>query len=459
MARDLTTGNIKKQLFTLAGPVVGMSLLHHLYSIVDIACLGRLSKEAVAGVTLISLLQMITIHAASVITEPLNHFLSFSLGAKNYRQASLWLSRGAFFALCLGLFIFLIIKISGAAYITMMVEEEAVRESALTYLRIVSPVYIFTPLFLVLGGAIQTDGDTTTPFYISAATNFLNIFLNITLIFGLLFFPRLEVAGAALATLISRSGAMVALLSLFIRGFGNLKLIKTSPGEFFKKKDLEKFLKLGIPRAGNSLLKSVSPAILMKTAALFGPAVLAAYAIGYRAIFLMMLPALGLSRAVTSISGQSLGSGNKPRSAYSIIKANSIYLYYALPVAIFIMLAPGLISGIFTNDNEVAAYTDRFLRFLSVSLLFAMATMSGDQILSRAGDNVNPMYASFFGNLIIQTSLAFFLSRYTPLAENGIWIADPFVWIFQSIFLYRILILGKWKGGKLFEESEKISCR
>lgn len=93
-------------------------------------------------------------------------------------------------------------------------DDAAVLTEGATYLTIVGISYPFTAVVIIYSAALRSSGDAKTPLYTSAFSMGLNILLNYLLIFGKWGFPRMEVAGAAWASLISRTCEMVCLLSI-----------------------------------------------------------------------------------------------------------------------------------------------------------------------------------------------------------------------------------------------------
>ena len=129
--------------------------------------------------------------------------------------------------------------------------EDEVLELGAQYFRIVGIPSVILSLMFVMSAILRGAGDTKTPMKISIVINGINALLDYVLIFGFLFIPELGIAGAAIATVISR---LIGTLAIFY--YINKEKVLAFRKEYWKpdKQHLMELSTLGAPAAGERLV-------------------------------------------------------------------------------------------------------------------------------------------------------------------------------------------------------------
>ncbi len=448
----LTEGPILKSLIFLAIPILIGNLLQSLYNLTDTFWVGRLGANAVAAVSLSFPVIFLIISLAGGVGLAGAILVAQYRGKENRemvdRVSGQTLLMAFIASIILGalgyLLAPLIVKILGA--------ESAVIPGATLYMKI-----SFLGILFVFGYAIYQSlargvGDAKTPVYIVLGTVLLNFVLDPLFIFGYGFIPGYGVAGAALATLGTQAVAL--LLGMIALNSGkkgiHLRLHHFKP-EF---KLMKRIIKLGIPSSLEQSSRSLGFIIMVSIAASFGTTILASYGIGQQVIMLVIIPALSLSIANSTLIGQNMGAGKIER-AEKIAKLSTLvgFIFLTLIGILLFIFAPIIINAFVPGETEVIKYGTQFLRVVALTFGFVGANMSAFGTLRGAGNTSITMKIAWF-TMILQVLFAYILSTFTPLSQYGLWLGFPVSSIVGAIISFSIMIKGKWKHIRIIEHQE-----
>ena len=260
---------------------------------------------------------------------------------------------------------------------------------------------------IVSNGAIRATGDTKSPAVIMAIAGLVNIVLDPFLIFGIGPFPRLELRGAALASVISWSITFAATIWIL----GKREKMIGFP-LFAAKQSLESWkqiLRISLPAAGTNILEPLSMAVLTRMVVQFGEEAVAAFGVGSRVESLALIGVAALSIAISPFVGQNYGARNYDRIRAALRFGFRISLGWGIAVFVILFSFADVISRIFNDDPAVIEAAVLFLMILPVSYGF----LGISWLVNSAFNALNkPLQASF---VILLHLFAFVL----PLAYLG----------------------------------------
>ncbi|MEL6185541.1 MAG: MATE family efflux transporter [Myxococcota bacterium] len=218
---------------------------------------------------------------------------------------------------------------------------------------------------MVGNAAIRATGDMVTPSYVMLTSGFVNLILDPLFIFGIGPFPRLELQGAAVATVISWSVTFfAALYFLIVRE----KMIELSVPRV---KDVltswRAILNVGLPAAATNVLTPLAGAALTRIVAGLGTPAVAAWGVANRLEGLSLVGVMALSTAVTPFVGQNLGAGRCDRLREAVRVSIGLCAGYGLAVAALLALGAGPIARSFNDDAQVTGYVLSFLWTVPIS--------------------------------------------------------------------------------------------
>jgi putative MATE family efflux protein len=287
--------------------------------------------------------------------------------------------------------------------------------------------------YFVVDATFRAAGDTRTPFLILAGAVAVSLLLDPMLILGLGPMPRLGIAGAALATVTTRSLAFVVGLVL-LRRRGMLRLGRP------RLPVLARIARVGAPTAATGVFFSVVYVVVARTASRFGTPALAALGLGFRVESWLYMIGVGFGAAAAAVVGQNLGAGRVDRAERAGWTMLGVASTPAAAGAAIAFLLPEWVAGVFTHDLTVIAETARYLRIAALAQLVVCAEVVLEGALGGAGETVAPMLAS--------TSLT---GARIPLAQwagarfgtVGLW------WVISLTAVGRgLAMMALWRGGR-----------
>ena len=216
--RDLTTGSITKGIFILAIPMILSNLLQAAFNLVDMIWVGRLGASALAAVAMSGQIIMVVMFVMIGIAVGTTAKVARAVGEKDRPKAD----NVAMQSLILGFFGSVIFAIVGYYLSPWLLEVLGAKPDVVMlgtgYLRITFIGVIVMFYGFLISAILQGAGDAATPMVILVVATLINIVLDPIMIFGLGFFPKLGVNGAAWATVISRAIGSVIALEVLLKG-------------------------------------------------------------------------------------------------------------------------------------------------------------------------------------------------------------------------------------------------
>lgn len=313
VSSDFTQGSILSKLIKFMLPVLGALILQAMYGAVDMLVVGRFGSNA--GISAIStgsnVINLVTFIITS-LTMGVTVLISRYLGEKKESRVGGVIGGAVtFFALTAAAL--MIILFFGAPLFTKWLNAPSdALNLTITYIRICGLGIIFVIAYNVISGIFRGLGNSKLPLIFVFIACIVNII-------GDLFFVivcNMDVAGAALATILAQAVSVV--LSLII--------IKRQQLPFsFKKSDIgfnseiSHFLKLGIPIAVQEFLTQISFLILCAIINNLGLEASSGYGIAQKVVSFVMLVPSSLMQSMSAFVGQNVGAGKESRARKAII--------------------------------------------------------------------------------------------------------------------------------------------
>ncbi len=436
---------VRRAIMMLAWPVILEQVLSMLTQMVDSAMVGRLGAEVVAGISLSFQPMMLVNGVFGGIAMGNTVLVARSIGARDRETAS----KVAFQALILGVALAAVMVVPGWFFapnmISIMGADAKALSSGVNYFRWLIPGTPFMLSSFIMGGSLRGAGDTRTPMIINAGANLLNVFLNWVLIWGNLGAPRMEEAGAALATSIARFAAFGAMLYVANRP----KSIIHFKWRGFKetvKLDMDitkRIVSIGLPAALERVVMSSASMLYARTVASLGMVPYAAHVVSLNAESMSYMPAFGFSTAASTMVGQNLGADQPHAAKISAVECWKMAAVVMVSMGVLFFLFPVGFMKIFTDDARVFPYaylTMRIMAFIQIpeSVGFVMGGA-----LRGAGDTRAALGFTVIGAWGLRAGLAFALIGRLGMGLLGAWIAMAADWTARAL-----LMTLRWRGDK-----------
>lgn len=434
--------NIFKQLTILSWPIILAFSMQVGYNIVDIFWVGKLGATAIAAVSLAGNVFFIILAVGQILGSGTIALVAQFYGAKqidnanNIIRQSLLLVSIIALPVCISGFIF------AKQIMSLLGGQADVLIISTSYLRIIFIGFFFQLISFTINYAFRGIGDMKTPMKIMLVATIINLILDPLLIFGLGFFPRLEVQGAAIATVIAKCASFLFGFIILIRGRSGIKL-NIFKKWYLKTKVVKTILSVGIPVGISYGLMAFSNMAVFRIVSSFSEYALAALGIGIRILQLASLPVVSIGIATTTLAGQSLGARDIKKTMQigniSMLFSTAITIFFGI---IFVTNAKFLVS-IFTQNPQVINYGLQFMQIVSLYLVFIGITMSLTGVFRGAGDTLPPMFAGLF-KLALLIALAILFSQNLGMGITGVWWAILISYSIETIIIIIWYASGKW---------------
>ncbi|MBB6479349.1 MATE family efflux transporter [Spirochaeta isovalerica] len=449
MKKDLTRGNVPGHLIRLAVPTMAGFMAQTLYDLVDMAWIGRISSEAVAGVTIFTTVFWIVEVLNEIIGNSSVSLISQSYGAGNRERTEQAIEQTLTFkalvALLAAALLFMFIK----PLMAFFTEDRLVLKMALDYgyLRIFFLPFMFSSF--TVNTALRCTGDVRTPMIIMIISSILNIVLDPFFMFETIpgtSIPGLNMGifGASLATVISTTAAFLGgFIFLFSSGGGVKPKLK---GLLKLRWDIDyKLLTIGLPIGLETFSRQFSLFLIMKFAALYGTASLAAFGIGNRLYGFIFLPLIGLFMGGSTVVGQNLGADRVDRavsaSKWSALFSTIMMIFFMAVAQIF----PSSIMSFFISDSDVIGTGVEMIRLISISFIPMGSTFGLAIAFSGSGHNMPFLLSGIVSKWVVQLPflLAGWFIFHWPVST--IWISFILADVVSAFFIAGAYGRGKWK--------------
>lgn len=444
---DILNGPIIKTLLILGWPVIVSNALQMLYNLVDTFWLGKIGKVAVAAPTvgfpvvflLISLGFGFSIAGVSLVSQ--------HTGAGSSENANKAAGQVISFMLFSSIGIAAIgYAIAPGLLQTLMGVPEDVFPKALRYIRIIFAGLPLMFVFFAFRSLIRGIGDMVTPMLVTGASVIGNMILDPILIFGLAGLPEMGVAGAAVATILSRGVA--SFIAIYLLFSGKLEIKLKLRDLVLKLRWVKQILKIGLPSAIGQAGTAVGFVLLMGLVSRLGVVAVSAYGIGQRIIGLLNIAIWGLASPLTTMVGQNIGAKNESRASLIAKRAYTLSFSVLMALALFVFLLKRPLFRIFIDDPEVISTGARFISLFIWSIPFFGVFRLTSSVFRGSGHTRPPMIMSLIRLLPLRVGVSYVLAFGVVginLGADGIWLG-----LFASNFLAGIMAFswfftGSWK--------------
>lgn len=441
---DLRQGDIKKILFRLSLPLMGTAFVQMAYSLVDLIWLGKLSTNAVAAVGTSGFYIWIADAIMLISGTGIAVGLAQAYGEDNRETSEKVVRAGFQINIIICILLILIYASMHKRIIGYYHLEPVVEKMTIEYFLIVTIGFIFKFSTSAKSSTFYAKGDSITPFRVSAISLLINIILDPILIFGLGPFPRLEVNGAAIATVVAQ---FINAFLYFIIGKKYSEIYERV--KFFKEFNREavlNILKLGVPVSAQSIIHAFVGVKLNRYIAGFGAGAIAVYAIGSQIESISWMTAEGFSKAFSAFFGQNYGYRDFKRLKEG--KKEGMKIIVSLGVFASILLfvfSRGLFMIFISEDMHVVEMGSWYLKIIAFSELFMAIEIGIAGMLNGLGLTRYPAINAAVLN-IARIPFAYFMIPIFGL--NGIWGAMSISSVLKGLSMLAIFnILNKKTNG------------
>lgn len=446
-----TTKSAYRQLLQIAIPSVLELVLVSLVGSVDTMMVGSLGAEAIAAVGLVGQPRMLLLCIFFALNIGVTAVVARRKGEGRQDTANEALRTALVLIAGLGVVVTAIALPLARPLMWLAGAKEDTVDLAQTYFTIVSSVLPLNALTLCINAAQRGVGNTRITMYVNIVSNAVNIVFNYLLIGGNLGFPRMGVAGAALATLIGFvAGFLLSVYSVASRKSAGRFLHISIHNSWKPRRDsLQAIGKVG----GNAMLEQVALRIgffvYARLVADLGTIPLAAHHLCMQFLNLSFSFADGLGVAGTSLVGQMMGRGRPDLSMMYGKVAQRVAMVMALCLASVLVTLRYPLVGLFTSEAEVTALAVQVMLVVAAFQPLQASSVVISGCLRGAGDTRYVAGIMLVCVALIRPILTYVGIHWIGLGLLGAWCASFIDMSLRLTCVYRRFAGGKWFAIKV----------
>ncbi len=436
--------SLVKEALRIAWPAVLESFFVSLASMIDTYMVSGLGTYAVAAVGLTTQPKFLALALFFSTNIAVSALVARRRGQNDKRNANEILLTALLFTIISCAIISFVTVVGGDLIIDWCGSNKDTHVPAVEYFHIIQGGMIFSVLSLVINAAQRGSGNTKIAMTTNVVSSIVNITFNYLLITGNCGFPRLELRGAALATVL---GTVVACLMSFRSLFKKNSFV--SLPYIFKEKIRPAFsaLKSILSLSINFLLENLAMRIgfiyTAVIAARLGTEAFAAHNVGMNFLSLGFSFGDGMQVAAVALIGRSLGERQPDKAKKYGSICQRIGFGISCILAAILFLFGKTLFGFFFKDQETLQIGITISRYIMVIVLFQISQVIFGGSLRGAGDVKYTLFSSLLSVTFIRTAVTWLLTSIIPLGIAGIWIG-----ILSDQFSRFILLSIRFKKGK-----------
>ena len=444
--RLLLEGPVAPTLLRLAAPNVLVMVLQAAVSTLDAVFVGWLGSDALAGVSLVfPLVMLMQTMSAGGMGGGVAAAVARALGGGRRADADALVVHAILIAVVMAAGFTALFGLGGPALYRAMGGRGAVLDSAVAYSRVVFGGAIAYWLVNTLGSVIRGTGNMVLPAAVMVASGGLYLVLAPGLILGWGPLPRLGIAGAASASVVSFALGSLALLAFLGRGRSLVR--PRLHGGGIRVALFGEILRVGAPGSLNTILTNLTVVLLTALVGPFGGAALAGYGMGARLEYLQIPIVFGLGAGLVTMVGTSMGAGDRDRALRVAWVGAAIAAGVTGAIGIAAALAPLAWLHLFSADPEVLATGTRYLRIVGPCYGFFGAGLALYFASQGAGRLLWPLLAGAT-RLAVAAAGGWLLTAWLGAGLSGLFAAMASALVVFGAVNVAAVALGAWRRGR-----------
>lgn len=445
--QDFTQLSVTRAVFLLAIPMILEMLMESLFALVDVFWVTRLGSNAIATVGLTESMLTLVFSVALGVSLSTTAMVARRVGEHDLEGAA----TASVQSICLGIGVALALGVPGTVFahqlLKLMGADQILILGGHRYTEIVFGGTTVVMLLFLNNAIFRGAGDASIAMRVLWVSNLINLVIDPCFIFGLGPFPKLGVAGAAVATLIGRSCGVCYQFWMLTNGRSRIRILARHARVV--PKVIASLVRVSSTGVLQFLIANTSWLLMVRIISSFGALAVAGYTIGIRIFMFVILPSWGMSGAAATMVGQNLGAQKPERAERAVYVTAAYNAVYLAAIALVLIFAPHVIAGFFSSDRIVSRYAADCLRVIAYGNVIYALGMVMVQAFNGAGDTVTPTIINVVSFWLCQIPLGWFLANRTPLGVSGVFASIPIADTVMAILSLVVFARGNWKQRRI----------
>lgn len=423
-------------IISMALPMIISMCVNSLYNIVDSYFVAKISEDAMTSLSLVYPVQNFVNAVAIGFGVGINAVIAFYLGAGDKNKADSAATQGFLLSIIHGVVLTATCIFVMKPFLLAFTKDGNVISLGVQYCNIVFLFTVINSLNLFFEKLFQAEGNMKITMIGLMVGCITNIILDPVMIFGLAFFPKMGIKGAALATALGQCVTFLIYIIYYFAKPGSVRVNK----KYFKLTSyiVKKLYSIGIPAILNLALPSILISSLNAILATFSQVYVLVLGVYYKLQTFLYLTANGIIQGMRPIIAYNYGAGEYKR-------VRKIYNYVLIMIAIIMavgmvicLTVPSNIISMFTSNSETVKLGATALRIISAGFVFSAVSVTSCGALEGLSKGFPSLVISLCRYIVIIIPSAFVLSKFFGAIGvwHAFWVAELLTAII-SIFVYK----------------------
>ncbi len=436
-----------KDLKKLLIPLILEQALNVTIGMMDTVMVASCGEAAVSGCSLVDSITILLINLFAALATGGTVVVSQYLGKKESDNASRAAKQLIYVAMAVSLVIMLVCLILRHPLLRLIFGsiDAAVMQNAQTYFLIITLSFPFIAVYNSAAALLRSVNNSKVSLEVSAIMNVVNVCGNALLIYG----ARWGVAGAGVATLISRIVGAIIMMIVLLRS-GAL-ITRQQLFRFQWQGDMSRrILTVGIPTGLENSFFSLGKLLLLGMVSTFGTASIAANAVGNTMTSLQTLPGAAIGLGMITVVARCVGAKEYDQARFYVKKLMKLtYLLMGILNALILFFV-GPIAGLFNLSQEASAMARVIIALHGAGCIVLWPlSFALPNALRAANDAKFTMKVSCFSMVAFRIAFGYLLAKVCGIGVLGVWMAMQIDWLFRIIMFVKRYKSHVWEKNKL----------
>ena len=441
IGKNLSEGNVVKQLILFSLPFLAANIIQSLYSVADMLIVGQFSGTAsMSGVNIGSQVTFIITNLVFGLCTGGTVLIGQYMGAKRKEDLSQTVATLMTMLLFAAVIMTLVMSMMKDPILHLIQTPEESYAEARSYLAITLLGLVFIFGYNVFSAIMRGMGDSKRPFYFVTIACVTNIILDLILVGAF----HMGAGGAAIATVFSQAVSMITCIWVMVRSDFVFDF-KPSSFRIYKPK-MAKIFRLGTPSAIQNGVTSLSFMIITILVNVIG-GVNASAAVGVVGKFngFAIMPAVAMSASISTMSAQNIGAGKWDRAIRVCKLGTTVAAIISVCIFAVAQLFPAEILKLFNDNPEMIAYGIEYMRTFSCDYLIVPFVFCINGLFVGAGHTTFSLINNMLSAVVLRIPACVLFGAVMGLGLRGIGMGAPVASAGSLILILAFLISGKWR--------------
>ena len=447
LPEGVTSKMLYRDAIRIAWPSFVEMMLMQLTSMVDLMMVGKLGPWAISAVGLTTQPKFLMGTAFMSLNVGNMALVARYRGAGKQEEAKLVLRQ----AMMLNVVLSFVLAVLGYIYAEWLIlfmgaEDAHTLAGGTIYFKIQMVGLLTVAITTTITNALRAVGDSKTSMRYNVTANLVNVVFNYLLIYGHFGFPRMEVAGASLATVIGQLAGMLMALRAILKKNQYVRL-EIKKGFKPDLPTLGNIWRIGMPAMMEQLVMRAGIIIYAKTVASLGTVMLAAHQVCMNIQALTFMNGQSFAVSATSLVGQSLGKRRGDMVVNYSKRVQRLGMWVSVGIALLIFVFPKEFIAMYTDEAAILSIGVTVLRMVALIQPLQASQFILAGAMRGAGDTKYTAMVTFITVLLVRPIIAIYTIKVLQWGLIGAWVAMVADQLLRTALIFLRYNSGKWRNA------------